>query len=106
MTITDFDFVSYAEESDNTGPVIATYQGTVAAELTCKGVSANLQLIDCDTKLVVSKIAVADLVSVDGLTYTFTQQITGANMKKSYKGKLIAFDTNNAADTAIKELDC
>lgn len=98
MSISDFKLVSYAEQSDNNGPVVATYQGTVTAEKTCKGVSANLKLIDCDNNLVETTISVADLVFDGGYSYTFTQEITGPNVKTTYKGKLIAFDSSNEAD--------
>lgn len=46
--IHDVEWVSYEEETDWTGPMLATYRGQISAEVACDEVRAVMKIISPD----------------------------------------------------------
>lgn len=65
-------WVSYAEVTDYTGPMVATYSGVVTAELSCASLSANLRIKDNNTAAYYNETSITLVPSGDGHTYTWT----------------------------------
>lgn len=81
-------WVSYAEVSDYTGPMVATYSGVVTAELSCVAISANLRIKDNSTSAYFNQTDITLVPSGDGSTYTWTETIYGQNIYHSPIGKI------------------
>jgi hypothetical protein len=65
-------WVSYAEVTDYSGPMVATYSGVVTAEKTCASLSANLRIKDNSTAAYYNETSITLVPSGDGQTYTWT----------------------------------
>jgi len=81
-------WVSYAEVSDYSGPMVATYSGVVTAELSCVALSANLRIKDNSTAAYFNQTDITLVPSGDGQTYTWTETIYGQNIYHSPVGKI------------------
>lgn len=91
------DFVGYEEETDWSGPVLASYTGQISAEQSCDNLTAQLRFKEQDaTNYIVA--GVPELVKVDEYTFNFTTTLAAPNKYGYYHGKLQAYDNNNQVD--------
>lgn len=98
-------WVSYAEVSDYSGPMIATYSGVVTAEKSCASLSANLRIKNNSTADYYNQTDITLVPSGDGQTYTWTQTILGQNIYHSPVGKIQVWDSSNEADVSSAKTD-
>lgn len=95
--VKNVNFEGYQEETDWTGPMLATYSGQVTAEQACDNVVAEIRLKGEDDSNYLNKTSI-QLTKVDMYTYNFTQVIAGPNDYGYYFGKVQAYDAENEAD--------
>lgn len=88
---------SFAEQSDWSGPMVATYSGVVTAEQACTGVVVSLRLKDNATDIVLNKTAITP-TKEGTYTYKFTGTVEVPNEQGWYKGVMLAYDESDESD--------
>ena len=91
------DWVSFAEKTDWSGPMVATYTGVATAEEACNSVVVNLKIKDADTGLVIAKET--QTTTKEGTyTYKFTGSVEVNNTQGWYIGEMVAYDASDDSD--------
>lgn len=89
------EFVSYTEESDWSGPMLARYTGVINAEESCDSVEAKLLLKFSNTTYNTTDV---ELTKTGVYSYSFDTTIAYDNTYGEYYGKIKAYDSSNEAD--------
>lgn len=100
VEIESFEFGSYTEESDWTGPMLATYSGSIYAESACNNLAASIKFMDTDLAVYIVSAPVTLIAPVEAgsLVWTFEVTVSAPNDFGYYFGALSAFDGTNEAD--------
>lgn len=75
------DFVSFTEESDWSGPMLARYSGQVTAEKSCDSVVGYLSLKNSTYTWNFTQV---EFTQVDDMTYTFDAYVATDNVYNYY----------------------
>jgi len=100
--VQEINFLGMKEKSDWRGPMLADFEGVIAAEHECQDFTADLRLHSKSTDVFVKKIH-PELTKVDTYHFSFKTTIEGPNLHDYYLGELHAYDYSNAQDTDTKE---
>ena len=100
VEIESFEFGTYAEQSDWTGPVLATYSGSIYAEAACNDLSATVKFMDSELAVYIVSAPVTLIAPTEegSLIWTFEVTVAAPNDFGYYFGALTAFDGTNEAD--------
>jgi hypothetical protein len=99
VEIEDFQFGSYSEKSDWSGPMVSTWTGSIYAEESCNNLLATVQLMDCETASSIVTTPITLVAPAEGsLIWTFSASVEAPNNFGYFCGSLSAFDGTNEAD--------